>query len=1279
LIKTRDELGAALTTLRQRAGLTVRSLASRTNIPTATADGYLRGKHLPSPTQIGQFRAILIACGVDETALGRWEGALARVRSASDGRAGGGRPRRRTAGEANPYRGLQPFESQHAALFFGREEFVAGVLARLTGLRDTLQEGPRLMFIVGASGAGKSSVLRAGIVPAVLAGRLGGDEAWSVPLMVPGGDPVAALDEALAGAATPTLLIVDQFEELYTLTGEAEQERFVERLTTLGPDTLVIAGLRADFFPNVANDPVLVRALQEFQLVVPPLSESELRATVLRPPATLGVTVDDALVELLLSDVVPTRRPATGVRHHVLPLLSHALLSAWEHRDPGPLTVHAYRAAGGLRGAVQQSAEQAYEELDSTEAELVRRMFLRLVNVDEDFVITRRRIAREELLSDDLEPTTMDDVLERFVVRRLITADDRSLEISHDALLTAWPRLADWIAADHAGLLMHRRLTAAANAWHAAGADGHLLWRGSALAGAEGWAGDPDHRRAMNRTEREFLAAGVAAREAERRDSRRRVRTLRRLVAGLAVLLLIALVSAGYAFRASRLAAMHQHRADLARDDALSRQVAIEAMRALDTDPALAEQLALASYRISATVDARSALLDTTAAGIVHRLLGASGPTVVRLNPAGTVLAVSNAADGTVGLYRYAAGRPGARLAALPAQSASDQVFALTYSPDGRTVAVGGLAGRVRLFDVTDPAHPALRSAVPEAFTGAVEGIAFNPAGTQLAAVGSGPSLRTWAAAPDTGWQRPVAQAALTGSADSDVDQAVAYSPDGRLLATGGTAGALQLWRTDGAGGPASTVRVGTSTINALTFAPDGSSVLVGAKNGDAVIVPLPDGTQRRLDTGFITWVNAVAYSPDGALVAVGGSDSAIDVFDARTAAPMDRIASESPVTALMYTADGRVLLAAAADGTVRTFPARRRAIGGPSGPIFALGYDRSGRWLTTASSGDAGTVSLWSITSAPPGQLWSPLHAASLNPPAWFGAAAGSVAISPDGRLLAAANRAGRLLLTSVNDAGAIGPEATALDGATKLVEAIVFSPDQHVLAASSDDGYVRMWDVRAPASPHRLPDLESGGEAAAIAFSPNGRYLAAASVDRRVHLWDVGTPEHPRELPALTGFENYAWSVTFSPDSTVIAAGGADDTIRLWRIDDPEHPHALGPPLTGPSHYVNAVAFSPDGRTLTAAGGDGSVWMWRITPDDAPQPILALHTANQRGHTYAIGYSPDGRTLAAAGSTGEVVFWDADPDTVAAAICAYGGDRLTRPEWTRYIPGAAYRPLCD
>jgi WD40 repeat protein len=430
----------------------------------------------------------------------------------------------------------------------------------------------------------------------------------------------------------------------------------------------------------------------------------------------------------------------------------------------------------------------------------------------------------------------------------------------------------------------------------------------------------------------------------------------------------------------------------------------------------------LAAYRIAPTVDARSALVDTTAHGVVNRIVGASGPTTLQLNPAGTVLAVSNAGNGTVTLYGYRADQAMRRLGVVPTNDPADQVFAVAFSPDGRTLAVGGLHGHVRLFDVSDPQRPAPEANPSESFAGAVESLAFSPTGDELVAGGAKPPLRQWAT---TDPHHPTALPTPGGVASDGIVQGVAFSPDGATLAAAGVTGTttltgmLWMWRATDVGAPPTAMSFGSSAVNFVVYAADGHSVAVGTKDSHTLIIdvsnPASPTVVQHLNTGFTSWANAASFSPNGRLLAIGGSDGTLDVFDTSTWSRLEVSPTSSQVTAVRYAPDGRMLLTASADGTVRSWPARDGSIA-MGAPVFAVAYDRSGTRFAVASSHEFGHVSIWSTR---PSEDSGPTLSATLMNPATFGPSDGTVAISADGKLVVTGNGSGQVLVATIAPGG--------------------------------------------------------------------------------------------------------------------------------------------------------------------------------------------------------------------------------------------------------------------
>jgi transcriptional regulator with XRE-family HTH domain len=567
-ITSQQDFGRELTLARQRAGLTIRKVAKASGIPVSTVGDYFAARHLPPARQPELLPSILAACAITDTEqVGRWLDALNRVRRA---------PGRPAAGGPAPYRGLASFQPEDAAWFFGREELVLHLVRLATG-----PGAPGLpLTVVGPSGSGKSSLLRAGLVPRLRAGSPARPGGRPVVLITPGAAPVEARAAHLAPLARPgtggplsagplaqglreeperyarlvsrgdepPAIIVDQFEEIFTAgAGEDGRREFVRALSVLSEHTLVVAGLRADFYGHALAYPGLARSLQERQIVVGPMSASQLRRAIVEPAHKAGRDIEDALVAVLLADMRPHGTPVPGGHEAgALPRLSHALLATWELSRGGRLTVADYQAGGGIRDAIARTAENAYAALGTSAQETARQLFLRLVHVGDDGREARARLPLGDLPGDASATAA---VLERFVSRRLITRDQDAAEITHEAVLAAWPRLRGWIDTDREDIRVRRSVEVAAQAWAQAGREPAALLRGGQLALAAGWAGSAARRAALSRLARDFVDAGLAEERAQQAAQRRRIRRLRQLTAALTVLVLLTVGLAGYAFR----------------------------------------------------------------------------------------------------------------------------------------------------------------------------------------------------------------------------------------------------------------------------------------------------------------------------------------------------------------------------------------------------------------------------------------------------------------------------------------------------------------------------------------------------------------------------------------------------------------------------------------------------------------------------------------------------------------------------------------------------------
>ena len=421
--------------------------------------------------------------------------------------------------------GLASFDVADADAFFGREQIVAELAARLPGAT--------LLGVVGPSGSGKSSIVRAGLSAALTSGALPGSEEWTLAVIRPGEHPLDELARARRGrSSTKLLLVVDQLEEAFTLCrDEAERMVFLDALTRPAPYETVVIAVRADFYGRFAAVPALATQLAENHVLVGPMRTDDLRRAIELPARRAGLHIEPALVDALVADVVD--EPGG------LPLLSTALVELWQHREGRTLRLETYRESGGVRGAVARIAEEAYDGFTPVQRETARRILLRLASVEGDDAV-RRRAPLSELDLDTNEDARR--VVSVLTESRLVTVSEEALEVSHEALLREWPRLREWLEEDAEGRRLHGHVIRAAREWDEAGRDAAEFYRGARLAAALDWAGEHDAE--LNELERSFLAESQAASEAESRRIRRTNRRLRLLLAG-AVVFLVAAVAGG--------------------------------------------------------------------------------------------------------------------------------------------------------------------------------------------------------------------------------------------------------------------------------------------------------------------------------------------------------------------------------------------------------------------------------------------------------------------------------------------------------------------------------------------------------------------------------------------------------------------------------------------------------------------------------------------------------------------------------------------------------------
>ncbi|MEU1674867.1 hypothetical protein ABZ752_22975 [Streptomyces roseifaciens] len=1125
----------------------------------------------------------------------RLQGAPARPHSDSVGRIGdlvvapnsryapapGPGPEPPQSGGPCPYPGMQPFLPEQRHLFFGRKTLTGDLCKRVTDGAG----GP--VVLVGPSGVGKSSLLRAG-----LGAGLEGDGLGPVLLVpAPGARPFRTLTAAWAdatgrpfgeverdlgagrfrapadGRKPPRVLIVDQLEEIFTHCEDGEErELFVRALTGAegAPGPRIVLGLRADYFGHCLRDPRLARLVRDGHFPVPPMTDDELRAAIEEPAARAGLSLEDGLAGHLLRDLKDADAGGRGTI--ALPFLAHALQETWARRHGDRLTFAGYQAGGGIRTSVGTAAERIHDSLDAAGRRALRELLLRMVRlVDGDGRAVRRRVRTGELKDHEA-------LLKRLTDARLVVDDGEHAQLCHDSLLHGWPRLRDWINADLDGLLVRRRLADAADAWAEDGRPASGLYAGKHLAAARSLtAGDGRDGTALllplRPVERDFLAASGRA--------QRRRRTVQR--AGLAIVVVLAVLASTLAV----LARGAQHRVEDRESVLLARQLAAKADSLRERDPLAASRLSLAAYRLASTPESRSSLYATQMSRVPVDLKGTGEP-----------------------------------------------VLHLAYSGDGRVLVASRRGGRVQLWDLSRPAAPRKAAALD---LGSAAAVAFHPRTRLLAAQTAG-GFAVWDATDPDRPRRLAARGAPGGAASSLV-----FSPDGRTVAAGLEKGRLLLWQLADPARPepAGDRVVAKEDLVSVAFNHDGrllaaSSGVVGAEDGSGgsgeiglwdVRDPVRPALKDTVTTGTAT---RVAFHPRRDLLAGANRKDDLSGWTVEGGARL-KLFAPAKGTFTYWKYDDLPALGFSKDGGALAWAGKRAADPAPSNlllrrvgdkdsalsdrlaedsklpvtaPAQALAWDPAGAYL--AAGGEDGSVRLW--PQRPP----APAATGSLPD-----SDTGTRPLSHDGTLMITKERwpgsqeethrvwdisrwtAPRLKFTVPRS----WEVRNFLPGTSVLVA--------HKWTAGTKDHVFRLWDMSGPGAPDPGgTDITINAPNVNVGFSPDGRLLALGrDHDRRIELWDVSKPRAPVRRSVFAGMTgDWTSSIWFLTDRVVETPDGKEK-VQLWDVSDPGRPRRAGV-VTG-LKPDGSLGFGPTGsRHLMLAEEPGrKVALWDLSDPDRPR----------------------------------------------------------------------------
>jgi WD40 repeat protein/transcriptional regulator with XRE-family HTH domain len=1312
------DFAGLLRLLRERADLTQEELAEAAGLSLRGVSDLERGFHRTARKDT----AVLLAgaLGLEGPARELFV-AAARGRAPAAGVLAAARGGRRLVA-GSPYRGLAAFEEQDAGLFFGRETATAQVLDRMS----QHVQGTGLLVVSGASGAGKSSLLRAGVLPQIRSAGLAaaaGAGSWGCVLLTPthapldelalraallsGADAAAvrrgldtapegfaltARQAALAAPPAPAgdpaglagerdrpqwlLLVVDQFEELFTQCADEGQRRaFIAALHAAGsarqgpeqaPAALVVLGVRADFEARCAVYPQLAGPIQDRYLVTP-MTDRQLRLAITQPAKKAGSKVEDDLVEVLLAEARTHQPGATGAG--VLPLLSHALDQAWRSRAGNSVTLADYERTGGIEGAVAASAQRAYDTLTPTQKDAARQVFTRLTAISSDGLDSADRATRAALTEGKtaVQAHDVEQVLEAFTAERLLTLAAGTVEISHEILLTAWPLLRDtWLADTHADRITRTRLRATAADWDHHHRDPAYLYTGTLLQTATGTAtritADPAHHPPLSHTETDFLHASDHA-------HRRRARRRQAVIAGLLALVIGFASVAALAIQASQQAA-HQ------RDIALSGQLISQSQLVGDTNPVIAKLLSVAAWRLNPSNAARYAMLAAAALPGIRVLAGrATRVSSVAFSPHGQMLATGTD-HGRVQLWDVATGRQVGRSLSGP----PSDIESMAFSPGGQILA-GNEGGQVQLWD----AASRRRIGSPLRCAGPIESMAFTPDGKTLATATYDGTVQWWDVATPAHQQmgKPLitetkAEVNSEFPVSPPLPVSVAFSLGGQVLATSiFSQGTVQLWdvaHRHKLGPPVTAVAdpLGASgklhQVDSVAVSPDGKILATGSADGTVQLWGVAPHLYHKLGgplPGYGGPVRSVAFSPDGKTLATGSAYGTAQLWDVATGQQIGGplTGHTGAVQSVAFSPDGQTLATGSADGTARLWHmATSRPIHAGRSDIDSVdsvAFSPASNILATGT--ETGAVQLWAAAT----------HVKIATLTSDEGPLA-SVAFSPHGQTLAIGYGDGQAQLWDVapHHYHKIGGP---LPGYSGPVRSVAFSPDGQTLAIGYGDGQAQLWDV-APHHYHEIggPLSGHGGSVTSVAFSPHGQTLAIANGSTTVRLWDVRTQQ---QIRSLTSHGEAVDLVAFGLGGHTLATASYGATVRLWHIAT----HQIATPLTGGTGQTyQAAAFSPDGKTLATASGNGNdtVRLWDLTTGQQ----IAILPAGDTSPPTSVAFSPDGKTLAVGSDDGTVHLWNVGYlMDVMPNLCASAGRSLTPIEWARYTSQSLpYQQVC-
>ncbi|WP_335084629.1 nSTAND1 domain-containing NTPase [Nostoc sp.] len=1187
-----------------------------------------------------------------------------------------------------PYRSLSYFTEtkEDAEVFYGRSALTQELIQQV-------REKHGLIAVLGASGSGKSSMLRAGLLYQLKLGQeIPGSDRWTyITPFTPKETPVNSLQEAFAlslpnlsrtplpsygvhtsqitplnpppstssghrlergetgksnslpftrgglgrgnfahvigeelkALNTPVILIIDQFEECFTMCDDSQRQKFFDCLQELIDCTdnlYIFIGMRSDFRGRWREYPEFAGRIHKPYINVEHLTREEIEEAITKPADWVGLGIEGRLEQQLINDVEDY--PGS------LPLLQYTLTELWResiNQSDELLSLKTYQDLGGVEGTLQKRADAVYDSLLPTEKTVARRIFLELTQMGETTDV-RRRVRLGELVNSHHFLELLQQVSDKLADKdaRLITKTDEPdsqdviLDVVHEALIRHWQMLRDWKEEYKLGIGIERQIEAEAEEWEKNDKKPGFLRKDDRLAVAEGYLARFGDWQMLNGVAEEYIQESqelqnrLVREEKERQQeklaaARRQNRVVTMFSMGLAGVAIFA-ISQWYDAQNKAKEAAQQTAIALAQssESSLVSNKQIEALiAATQSNRELSSRTLRKDVNLEQTANQQAVVALRQAIYNMqeqNRLEGHSNWVYsVAFSPDSKTIA-SASADNTVKLWNAATGK---EITTLKGHSSA--VNSVAFSPDGKIIASASKDKTVKLWNATTGKEITTLNG----HSSAVNSVAFSPDGKTIASASADKTVKFWNASTE--------KEITTLNAHSNSVNSIVFSPDGKTIASASKDKTVKLWNA-ATGKEIITFNGHSNCVYSVVFSPDGKTIASASVDETVKLWNAATGKEIITLKGHKNWVRSVAFSPDGKTIASASADNTVKLWNASTGKEIITFDEHSnSVFSVAFSPDGKTIASASADNTVKLWNAATEkeitTLQANYYYVWGVAFSPDGKTIASASADN--TVKLWNAAT---GKEIIPLkgHSNEVN----------SVAFSPNGKIIASASKDKTVKLWNATT----GKEITTLNGHSDQVFSVAFSPDGKTIASASADKTVKFWNA---ATGKEITTLNGHSNLVrSVAFSPDGKTIASASADKNVKLWNTATGI---EITTLNGHSDWVYSVAFSPDGKTIASASADKTVKLWNV-------ATGKEITtlnGHSNYIWSVAFSPDGKTIASASADNTVKLWNASTG---KEIITLN--GHSNEVTSVAFSPDGKTIASASTDHTVKLWNMYPN---------------------------------